>query len=48
MTPATARELADSPHLDGIDRLVLFKGRAKPADCDPLKERFGERVQIRR
>jgi uncharacterized protein (TIGR02996 family) len=46
LTPATARELADSPHIDGIDRLAIKKGRTDRASCERLVARFGKRAQI--
>ena len=46
LTPAAARELAGSPHLDGIDRLAIKKGRTDPASCERLVARFGKRAQI--
>jgi uncharacterized protein (TIGR02996 family) len=47
LTPAIARELADSPYLDGIDRLAIHKGRANSASCERLVQRFGKRIEIK-
>jgi hypothetical protein len=47
ITPSVAQALADSPHLDGIDRLLLSRGRGDLTGCERLVSRFGSRVQIR-
>jgi hypothetical protein len=46
MTALAAGELADSPHLAEIDRLVVWKGTASRADCKRLVRRFGARIEI--
>jgi uncharacterized protein (TIGR02996 family) len=47
LTSVSARELADSPYLDGIDRLAIHKGRTDTASCERLVQRFGKRIEIR-
>ena len=47
LTSVSARELADSPYLDGIDRLVIGKGRTDRASCERLVKRFGKRIEIK-
>jgi hypothetical protein len=46
MTSLAARELADSPHLADIDRLMVRKGSATQDDCKRLTRRFGARIEI--